>query len=96
VYYIRKIANWTLDISLIIFFIDWGVIGIKLLDNDYHFTVEAYIGLICYIIIFVSISIRCFTDRSSNCKKILLAKGKYCSYCGKEIKNNFSCEEEMI
>jgi len=82
----RKVANWALVISFIIFLIDWGVIGIKLLDNDYNFTVEAYIGLVCYIIIFVSIFIRCFTDRCPHCGKIIAIKGTYCSYCGKQIK----------
>ena len=83
---LRNIANWTLVISFIIFLIDWGVMGIKLLDNNYNITVEAYIGLICFIVLIISIFIRCFTDRCPHCGKIRVAQGAYCSYCGKKIK----------
>lgn len=81
----RKVANWALVIAFIIFVIDWGIMGIKLLDNNYNITVEAYIGLASFIVIFVSILIRCFTDRCPHCGKIRAAKGAYCSYCGKQI-----------
>ncbi len=81
----RKIANWALTIAFIVFLIDWSVMGIKLLDNDYNITVEAYIGLACFIVISISIFIRCFTDRCPHCRKIMLIKGTYCSYCGKKI-----------
>ena len=60
---LRKIANWSLVIAFIVFLIDWGVMGLKLLDNDYNIIVEAYIGLGCFIIITVSVFVRCFTDR---------------------------------
>ena len=50
----RKAANWTLAIAFIIFLIDWGVMGLKLLDNDYNITVEAYIGFVCWVVILVS------------------------------------------
>ena len=83
----RRVANWTLAIAFIIFLIDWGVMGLKLLDNDYNITVEAYIGSVCWVVIFVSIFIRCLTDRCPHCRKIRATKGAYCSYCGKKIDN---------
>lgn len=83
---LRKVANWALTIAFIIFLIDWGMMGIKLLDNDYDITVEACIGLVCFVVIFVSIFIRCFTDRCPHCGKMRVTKGAYCSYCGKEIR----------
>ena len=83
----RKIANWALAIAFIIFLIDWGVMGLKLLDNDYNITVEAYIGFVCWVVILVSIFIRCFTDKCPHCGKIRASKGAYCSYCGKKIDN---------
>ena len=49
----KKIATRALVISFIIFLIDWAIMGLKLLDNDYNITVEAYIGLVCWIIIFM-------------------------------------------
>ena len=81
----RKIANWALTIALIVFLIDWSVMGLKLLDNNYNITVEAYIGLACFIVIIVSVFIRSFTDRCPHCGKIMLIKGTYCSHCGKKI-----------
>ena len=83
----RKAANRTLAIASISFLIDWGVMGLKLLDNDYNITVEAYIGFVCWVVIFVSIFIRCLTDRCPHCRKIRATKGAYCSYCGKKIDN---------
>lgn len=65
--------------------IDWGVMGVKLLDHDYNITVEAYIGLVCYIVILASIVIRALTDRCPHCGKIRVTKGAYCSYCGQKI-----------
>ena len=82
----RKVANWLLGIFFAIFLIDWGIMGIKLLDNDYNITVEAHIGLVCFIVIIFSVLLRSFTDRCPHCGKIRLTKGPYCSYCGKEIK----------
>ena len=82
---LRKVANWALAIFFVIAIIDWGVMGIKLLDNNYNITVEAHIGLICYIVIIVCILIRSFTDRCPYYGKIRVTKGSYCSYCGQKI-----------
>lgn len=83
----KKVATWALVIAFIAVIVDWGIMGLKLYDNDYNITVEAYIALVCCIVILVSIFIRCFTGRCPHCGKIRAAKGAYCSYCGKEIKN---------
>ena len=37
-------------VALIIFVIDWGIMGIKLLDHNYEVMTETYIGLVCWII----------------------------------------------
>ncbi len=81
----RKIVNWSLVISFIIFLIDWGVLGLKLLNGDYDIMIEAHIGLICFIVVFGCIFIRSFTNRCPHCGRLRLTNGKYCSYCGKEI-----------
>lgn len=80
-----KIATRALVISFIIFLIDWAIMGLKLLDNDYNITVEAYIGLACWMIIFIGILCRAFTDKCPYCRKMRVTKGAYCSYCGKKI-----------
>ena len=37
----KKITTWVLVIAFIIFVIDWGVIGLKLLDGNYDITTGA-------------------------------------------------------
>ena len=82
----KKIAPWAIAISLVVFVIAWGVIGLKILDGDYDFTLEAYIGLAALVVSFVFILIKKFsTEKCPHCGKIRLDKGKYCSHCGKEV-----------
>ena len=81
----KKIAKWLAVISIIVFAIDWGVMGLKLLDNDYLITAEAYIGLISLVIFSVCILYVKFTNRCPYCGKAKQSFGKYCPYCGKEI-----------
>lgn len=45
----RKAAKCSAIIFLIIFIFAWGIMGIKILDNNYLVTTEAYIGLISFI-----------------------------------------------
>ena len=42
--FMKKIAIWTAVISIIVFIITWGVIGVKILNNEYEFMTEAYIA----------------------------------------------------
>ena len=81
----RKVANWLLGVFFIVFLLDWGIMGIKLLDNDYNITIEAYIVLICFIGMISCVLIRSYTDRCHYCGKVRITNGAYCSYCGKEI-----------
>ena len=81
----KKIATWGLVIAFIIFVIDWGIIGLKLLDGNYDITTGAYIGAICWGVILVCIVCRAFSNKCPHCGKLKQTSGKYCSYCGKEI-----------
>ena len=81
----KKIAKWFAVISMIVFALAWGVMGLKLLDNNYLITTEAYIGLISLVILFVCILYVKITDRCPHCGKTKQSFGKYCPYCGKEI-----------
>lgn len=82
----KKIVTWLTVISIIVFLIDWGVMGIKILDNDYNITAEAYIGAFCILILLFCLIYRIFSTKCPHCKKLLLQKVKYCPHCGKEIK----------
>ena len=81
----KKIATWALIIALIIFLIDWGVMGIKLIDNDYNIIFEAYVGFAYWVLIMISIFVRAISDKCPYCGKIRAARGTFCSYCGKKI-----------
>ena len=81
----KKIAKWLAGISLAVFVITWGVIGVKLLDHNYGITVEAYIGLISFVVLFGSILFVKIQNRCPHCGKIMNDFGRFCPHCGKEI-----------
>lgn len=82
----KKIAKWLAAISLAVFVIDWGVMGLKLLDSDYAITAEAYVGLVSFVAFFVCILCVKLQSRCPYCGKWRQSFGKYCPDCGKEIK----------
>ena len=82
----KKITIWGLVIAFTIFVIDWGIIGLKLLDGNYDITTGSYIGAICWGVILVCIVCRAFSNKCPHCGKLKQTSGKYCPYCGKEIK----------
>ena len=65
----KKIAIWLAVISIIVFVIAWGVIGVKILDNDYEFMTEAYIGYGSLVVFFISIICVPLINRCPHCKK---------------------------
>ena len=65
----KKIANWIIIISIIVFVFTWAIMGFKLLDNNYLITTEAYIGLISLVVFFICILYVKFTNRCPHCKK---------------------------
>lgn len=81
----KKIVTWLAVISIIVFVIAWGIMGLKLLDNDYLITTEAYIGLISLVVSLICVLYMRFTSRCPHCGKLKQTFGKYCPYCGKEI-----------
>lgn len=81
----KKIATWLAVILIIVFVIAWGVMGLKILDNDYLITTEAYIGLISLVAFLTCVLYIRFSTRCPHCGKLKQTFGKYCPYCGKEI-----------
>lgn len=67
----KRIMNWLYAIAIAVFVIDWGYVGIKLLNGEYDVTVGAYIGLVCVSVMIVYYIYRIF--------------GNKCPYCGKLI-----------
>lgn len=81
----KKIATWLMVISMIVFIIAWGVVGLKIFDNDYNFMTEAYIAYGSLVVFFVCLIYVRSIYRCPHCGKERILFGKYCPYCGKEI-----------
>ena len=84
-YGMKKVMFWLFITSIIVFFIDWGVVGIKLLNGEYDITVGVYIALGCVIVMLIYILYRLFNNRCPHCGMIRTSNGKYCSFCGEKI-----------
>ena len=82
----KKIAIWLAAISIVAFVIAWGIVGLKILDNNYDFLTEAYIGYGSLAVFFASFICVRIANRCSHCGKMKQTFGKFCLYCGKEIK----------
>lgn len=80
----KRITTWVLVIALIIFIIDWGIIGVKLLDGNYDIITEAYIGAVCFGAMLICAVCKAFTNTCPHCGKLIQSNGKYCPHCGKE------------
>ena len=81
----KKIATWFAVISIIVFIVVWGVIGVKILDHNYEFMTEAYIGYGALAVFFISLACVRMTNRCPHCGKAKISFGTYCPYCGKKI-----------
>jgi hypothetical protein len=81
----KKIITWLLLIFLFFFVIDWGIMGLKILNGNYDIIIEAYIGLICFIGLFSCIAIRLLCNKCPHCGKMRVSNGMYCPYCRKEL-----------
>lgn len=82
----KKIATWLGVISIITFVITWGIIGLKILDHNYDFITEAYIAYGALVVFFICLIYVRSTYRCPHCGRSRIIFGKYCPYCGKEIK----------
>ena len=81
----KKAVSWIFAIALAVFIIDWGVMRLKIFDNDYNITVEAYIALVCFVLLFICAMYRIFSrGKCKHCGKFRWTDGEYCPYCGKK------------
>ena len=81
----KKIAKWLAVFSFVLFVVDWGIIGLKLLDKNYLIRTEAYIGLIALVVFSACILYVKLTNCCPHCGKTSQSFGKYCPHCGKEM-----------
>lgn len=82
----KRFIPWIAAIAFVIFIIDWGVIGLKLLDSDYNITTGVYIGAACYVIILLCAVCKIFGNRCPHCNRHIDQIGTYCPYCGQKIR----------
>ena len=82
-----KKAAWIVFVlSLLIFIIAWGVMGIKIFTHDYDITALAYIGGACIPLIFGSLLIiKLIGAKCPHCGKFRAASGDFCPHCGKKL-----------
>ena len=85
----KKVCIWLAIISAILLFITLGVVGGKLLDENYDTTAEVIITGISFVIFLGSVVCYKFIGiRCPYCGKVndtLLGKSKFCPHCGKEL-----------
>ena len=84
----KKVAIWSCVISAFAGIISWGVVGLKILTNDYDFTVEAYIAYASFVVLLISIVVIKLSNKCPHCGAYRQSKwisGAYCSHCGKKI-----------
>ena len=81
----KRIATWVLIAAFVVFVIDWGVVGVKLLRGDDGITAGAWIGAVCWGVMMVCLVCRAVSSRCPHCGKMRATGGKFCPYCGKEI-----------
>lgn len=81
----KKIAIWLAAISIIVFIIACGLVGLKILDNDYDFITEAYIAYGALAVFFLALICLRFANRCPHYGKTKQTFGKYCPYCGEKI-----------
>ena len=85
----KKVSLWLAIISAIVLLITLGVVGVKLLDENYDTTAEVIITGISFVIFLGSVVCYKFIgSRCPHCGKVndtLLGKSKFCPHCGKEL-----------
>lgn len=81
----KKIATWLAVISILVFVIAWGFGGLVIYNGEYENNAWVYVGLVSLVIFFCSL-ICLKTTRCPYCRKMNQSFGKYCAYCGKQIK----------
>lgn len=80
----KKIIPWIFGISLLVFAIDWAVMGMKIFSGDYRIAIEAYLGLVCIVLMGLCGIYKLFSRKCPHCGRLKRSDGPYCPYCGKK------------
>lgn len=82
----KKISGWIFAVSAVLFMMDWGIIGLEILDGEYDLTAKLYVALALWAVMTVSVILFrfVFAKKCPNCGKRINSEGKFCPHCGKE------------
>jgi len=84
----KRFMNWLFAISIVVFFVDWTAVGVKLLGGDYDITAGAYVGLVCCVIMMICIICRIAGNQCPHCGKLVQQpRAKYCPHCGQKLED---------
>ena len=84
----KRIVKWIRIITIIIMWIALGIEGVKLLENNYDFLIEAYIVGAGFLIVAASSFYQVISNKCPYCGKRREMNGAYCPHCGRKIENN--------
>lgn len=83
----KKALPWVIGSLLFVFVIVWGAAGILISTNDFE---EAqpflYAGAAVYVALMIALIARALTNRCPHCGKMRRTWGRFCPYCGNELK----------
>ncbi len=81
----RRLVTWVTVGALIVFMLDWGMMGLKLFDRNFDILTEACVGLVCAVVAIAGFIILRFSRVCPNCGKNVVAKGSCCPHCGQKL-----------
>lgn len=84
----KRIVKWIRIITFIITMIAFGIEGVKLLEHNYDFLIEAYIVAAGFLILVACSIYQVFSNICPYCGKRCEINGTYCPHCGRKIENN--------
>ena len=83
---VKKVLFWIWICALAVFIVDWGVVGVMLLNGNYEIKAGDYIGLAFIITLLISgVGYKFMCKRCPHCHKVILSSGEYCSHCGNSV-----------
>lgn len=83
----KRILPWIIAVSAFVLIIAAGVMGVKIMDHDYDFIIEAYVLQGSWLVLILALVIRRFSMKCPHCGRHRQPGGQYCTYCGKKIES---------
>lgn len=82
----KKIISAMWAIAIVVFFVDWIIVGVFLLSGNYEIKAGICIAIFCFIVIAGYPFYKLFRNKCPHCRNVLFSDGKFCPHCGKEIR----------